>query len=176
LTQEGRKFTKLVKDEISTTFNMIIPGDWFAIGQIFKPYAFENPNGDDPSAKKFGSSVGVQFLAAVDYQSSYNLDVDGLQKVPSALTAKDMLPFLEKVMKKHRKPRIGFLLAASTWQSSTEMLSDPQTAPRAQWLKSAGIEIGPMLQEDKDTITEAMKAIGLRVEFDETRLLTAANN
>jgi len=148
----------------------IKPGDWFAMGQNFGPYHFKNPHGVTPSAKKFGTDVGVQILVAMDVGSICLLYAQPMEKTPSPFTAAEVLSFLRTVFERHGVPRLGVLLSPSVWQSSHEMMTDDTIGKRALFLKEMEIDLGPMDVCEKDKIVASLKERGLRVEFDEGRL------
>lgn len=151
--------------------NQIRVRDWFALGQIFTaPFYFDDPHSGDPLAVKYGVNIGVQALAASDVVSQYMLHARPIAKTPSALTAQEILTFLNEVFEKHGLPRIGIFLGPSIWMSSAEMLLDDVLAKRGELLRTLDIEIGPMQNRDKETFVASMTERGLKVEFDEDNL------
>jgi hypothetical protein len=143
------------------------PKDWYALGQVFpQPYCFDNPKGSDTSAKKYGVSIGIQVLSAVDAVDGFYYHAKPLSRAPGALTAQEVLSFLNEVFSRHGKPRLGVIVGHSVWMSSHEMLLDDDIAERAQILKELDVEIGPMQQSEKDEIRTSLTRQGLRVEFD----------
>jgi hypothetical protein len=141
--------------------------DWFAVGQIFGPYYFDNPKSSDPCAQNFGVSVGIQTLAAMDVATQKILQVEALPRVPGALMADELLRFLKKIFDKQGKPKIGVLFSGSVWMSSQEMLFDPNVAARAEYLQKVDIQLGPMADGEKSKLVENLTIRKMRVVFDE---------
>jgi len=156
---------------ISKASSQIQVGDWFALSQGFMgPFCFDDPHGGEPSAVKYGVSIGVQALAAADMVSHHLLHGRPIPRMPGPLTAQEILSFLREVFDRHGLPRVGVLLAPSVWMSSAEMLLDDDLAQRAEFLRRLDIQIGPMERRHKETITVSLGHLGLRTEFEEDRL------
>ncbi len=134
------------------------------------PFCFEDPKSGEPSAVKYGVSIGVQALAAADVVSQDVLHGRPIPKTPAPLTAEEVLSFLREVFERHGLPRVGVLLARSVWMSSAEMMLEVDLAQRAEFLRQLDINIGPMERCQKATLAASLGQLALRVEFDEDRL------
>lgn len=146
--------------------------DWYAIGNIFvNPFYFDDPLSGTPSAKKFGVNIGIQVLTAMDVGASFALHARPVEKTPNFYTAEEILNFLKEVFSLHGKPRIGVVVSHSVWQSSQEMLLDPDTNDRGEFLKNLDVDIPPMPEVEKEKLSRAISQLGLRIEFDGDKIM-----
>ncbi len=144
--------------------------DWYCLGQFFadRPFYFDNPAGNDPTAMNYGVSLGIQHLALIDYASRFVLNAAPIEKTPGYLTATEVLEFLELSVAKHGRvwPKIGLMISPSVWRASDDLRDDPEIGQRIAHLHALDIHLPKMPQVEADAIESALVKMGLKVEWE----------
>ncbi|WP_372795969.1 hypothetical protein [Pontiella sp.] len=130
-------------------------GDWFAIGSVFSPLGILH---------KGINITGMRSLLCIDTGSHYIMSHSELPKKPTTLTSGDILPFVADVMVNIGVPRCGFIFLKSSFLSSAELASDPETQEQGKFLKDIGCSFDAMLQDDKNEIAH-------RIQFAKTKII-----
>ncbi len=130
-------------------------GDWFAIGSAFSPLGILH---------KGINITGMRSLLCIDTGSHYIMSHSEVPKKPTTLTSGDILPFLADVMVNIGVPRCGFIFLKSTFLSSAELASDPETKEQGKFLRDIGCSFDEMLEGDKDEISH-------RIQFAKTKTI-----
>ena len=142
-------------------------GEWYAISQNVtpEPYHFDNPNGSDPCAKKYGVSLGCQHLTALDCVSLKILHFKVRSRVPGPYTSDEVLEFCNELFAKCGRPR-GILLSPGLWKSSDDMLREEELRSRGKAFHSLGLKIPRMPRNDADRIETALSGEGFEVTWE----------
>lgn len=131
--------------------------DWYALVCTFLP---------TPVRHEEGILVGMRVLACLDMASRYAMHHHLVSRKPDVLRADDVIQFLTVTIAEYGLPKIGIIVSHSTWQSSTAMLLDEDTAVQGEFLRDNDIEFGPMSHEDIVAIKYWAAERGILCEFN----------
>ena len=124
---------------------------------MFLPYWFDLPDGTP--------CVGCQSVGAMDWESQYMMGQWSARRAPAAITAMEMIAFMEQLCSKHGKPRVGFFLSCSVWYSSDDVYSDTDTRERVMPARNAGLSWPAMSDVDRSGIASFLQSRGLSVAW-----------
>lgn len=138
------------------------PGDIFEMDDMSfnQPFWFENPDGDDPIARKYGKGIGRQSLHAMDVASGKWLGFELIGRPRDAYRAEDILRFCRKIFTEFGLPRVALRLEQGIWKSKAIKGFQLDGGDYVE-----GYVQQAMPEEDKARITEGLSALGVRVLY-----------
>lgn len=135
----------------------ILIRDWFGIGSVFTPQRVMYEGTE---------LIGLRQLVASDLGCQFVLGVEMLPKIPTAVDATELIPFLDKITKDHGPPNKGYIISHSCWLSSTELAVDESTADQGEFLEVCGIHFDPMSEATMERLNEWASARSTILIYD----------